>query len=178
MFDTAYGEEEDVIGKYYEFEEPDLDGLYAHAADWGKRRDFSAIPTLRYDCEPRRFVAFYRDRKKPYRLMAPNLNERMERYGGKGIHDANGVGEVVGEYLTHDVEAYTSWQGEARSTLFNNYINAIEKGRVKAPRVKAWYRAHKYVLNDDLFGKGHPPDEFVACALAWKRANSRELALV
>lgn len=171
MFDTALGETDGEAGRDEEFEAPAKSGVYAHGADWGKRHDFSAIPTLRTDCAPWRFVALYRDRRKPYHLMAPQLNFRLDRYGGTAAHDANGVGEAVGEHLTHEVEGYTQWVGAPRHVLFNEYINAIERGRVKAPRSLPWYNAHKWVTNNDLYGTGHPPDEFVGCALAYRAAT-------
>lgn len=178
MFDISYGEFEDRLGVDYILEQPDADGTYAHGADWGKMRDLTAIPTLRTDKAPKRFVAFYRANKRPYHMMAPKLNERLELYGGQATHDGHGVGEVVGEYLTHGIEAFKNWQGESRASLFNEYINAIEKGEVVAPRGDGWYRAHLYVTVDDLFGNGHPPDEFVACALAYRANKRKKIALV
>jgi hypothetical protein len=80
-----------------------------------------------------------------------------------------GVGEAVGEHLTLPVEGYDKWQGKERYTLFNEYIAAVEQGKLVGPRIEAWYQAHKFLTNDDLFGSsGHPPDEVAACALAWR----------
>ena len=132
----------------------------------------SAIATLRTDVRPKRFVALYRDRKKPYHVMVPTLAKRLTRYGGVACHDAHGIGAVIDELLTVDVEAYTQWQGAARIALFSEYISAVEKGDILAPLSEPWYRAHRYVTNDDLYGKGHPPDEFIGCALAYRASRA------
>ena len=179
MFDRALGESDGVTGRDEVFQVPSKSGAYAHGADWGKRRDYTAVATLRADQEPYRFVAFYRDRRRPYHLMVNVLNEHQRRYAGPVSHDANGVGEHAREMLTgDDVEHYTQWQGQPRHMLFDNYVNAIERGLIRAPRSRPWYDAHRYVTNSDLYGTGHPPDEFVACALAYRAAThgARELA--
>lgn len=167
MFDLTLGEYEGEEGAEIEVEAPVAYGVYTSGADWGKRHDRSAIATIRLDTDPARVVALWRDRRKPYAIMAPVLNRRAERFRGAVTHDSAGVGEAVGEHLTVRATGFESWAGKPRHILFNEYIAAVEQGRIVAPRVQAWYLAHKYVTNDDLFGSGHPPDEFVACALAW-----------
>ena len=111
MFDRALGETESPVGKDEIFEAPDVDGAYAHGADWGKEKDFSAIATVRTDVDPAQFVTFYRDRRRPYHLMAETLNERQRTYGGSASHDRNGVGNAVHDHLTGEVEGFMSWQG-------------------------------------------------------------------
>jgi hypothetical protein len=164
------------------WEEPVGGATYAHGSDWGKRTDYSATATLRTDVKPMRFVALYRDRRRPYYVMAETLNERQRDYGGPASHDANGVGEAVGEHLTGDeVEHFRTWQGPARIRLFSRYIKAVESGSVLAPRSRPWVDAHRYLTNADLYGTGHPPDEFVACALAYRAATGggvSDLAIV
>lgn len=179
MFDRELGELTDVPGQLYQFEPGfgaicgprDPHASFATGADWGKRRDYSAIPTLRRDRKPWMFVAFYRQRRTAYHLMAEKLNERVKAYGGHALHDNAGVGEAIRDNFTVAVDDYTAWQGKERHALFNEYIAAIEKGDIVSPRLASWYTAHKYVTNDDLFGDGHPPDEFVACALAYRAAK-------
>lgn len=168
MFDPAYGEADGALGADLEFELPVPVGVYATGADWGKKLHYSAIVTFRLDCTPARIVALWRDRRKPYSVMAPVLNRRLQRFPGKGVHDSAGVGEAVGEHLTLPVEGYDQWVGKARHVLFNEYIAAVEQGKLVGPRVEPWYLAHKYLTNGDLFEGGHPPDEIVACALAWR----------
>jgi hypothetical protein len=114
--------------------------------------------------------------------MAEVMNGRSTEYGGRVAHDANGVGEAVGEHLTgEDVIHFRKWQGPPRIKLFSRYIRAVERGEVLLPRSEPWYRAHRYLTNADLYGSGHPPDEFVACALAYYAATGGdevEMALV
>lgn len=170
------GRSEGRAGVEERIEAPDADGEYGHGGDWGKRTDFSATATLRKDVSPMRFVALYRDRRKPYYVMAETLNSRTRDYGGRAAHDANGVGEAVGEHLTgEEVIHFRQWQGAARIRLFSHYIRAIEQGQVEAQRSEPWYRAHRYLTNADLYGTGHPPDEFVACALAYYAATGGDL---
>jgi hypothetical protein len=167
MFDAALGVWPGDEGAEIEIEPPVAYGVYTTGADWGKKHDRSATVTIRLDTMPARVVALWRDRRKPYAVMAPVFNRRVQRFSGAAVHDAQGVGEAVGEHLTVRAEGYTDWIGAKRAVLFNEYVAAIEQGRIVAPRVEAFYLAHKYVTRHDLFGKGHPPDEFVACALAW-----------
>lgn len=175
MFRRDLGDTDGKSGKDEEFAAPVAGGTYAHGADWGKRRDYCGVASLRTDTRPMRFVAFYRDRKKPYHLMTPVLSRRLERFGGHGAHDAHGVGDVIRETLVvpgdSTLDDYTAWQGAQRIALFSEYIAAIERGEVEAPLSEPWYRAHRYVTNDDLYGAGHPPDEFVACALAYRASK-------
>lgn len=174
MFVRDLGESDGRTGQVEEFEAPMPGATYSTGADWGKAHDYTAIPTLRTDCQPMRFVAFYRDRKKPFHLIVPEFDRRLGYYGGVGCHDAHGIGAVVDEMLErkHLTEGYTQWQGPARMALFSEYISAIERGQIQAPLSEPWYRAHRYVTNDDLYGNGHPPDEFVGCALAYRAARA------
>jgi hypothetical protein len=167
MFDAALGVGEGTLGQDLHFEDPVPWGLYTTGADWGRKVHYSAIVTFRLDCTPCRVVALWRDHRKPYAVMAPVLNRRLQKFPGKGVHDAMGVGDAVREHLTLPVEDYTDWQGKSRYALFNEYIAAIEQHKLLSPRITAWYDAHRFLSNDDLFGSGHPPDEIAACALAW-----------
>jgi hypothetical protein len=51
--------------------------------------------------------------------------------------------------------------------MFSNYISAIERHAVISPYIEALHGQHLYVSVDDLYGDGHPPDGFVAGAIAW-----------
>jgi hypothetical protein len=172
MFRADLGVSDGTAGREEEFEAPAKNGTYGTGADWGKRRDFSATATLREDVRPMRFVALYRDRRKPYHLMVPVLESRLKRYGGRACHDAHGVGDVIDELIDVpadvELEGFTSWQGQARASLFTEYISAIERGDIVCPRSEPWRVAHRYVTTDDLYGSGHPPDEFIAGALAYR----------
>ena len=60
--------------------------------------------------------------------------------------------------------------GRDRSEVFAGHIHSIEHHEVTSPRIDFLHAEHKYVTTDDLYGDGHPPDSFVAAALA-KRAT-------
>lgn len=168
MFRRDLGETDGFAGKVEEFEAPAPGGNYATGGDWGKSAHYTAAATLRTDVSPKRFVCLYRNRKAAYHVMSAKYDEIVRRYGSSAMHDAHGVGAVIEENLTVEAEGYTNWQGAKRIALFSEYISAIEKGDIVAPLSEPWYRAHKYVTNDDLYGNGHPPDEFIACALAYR----------
>lgn len=168
MFDARLGQDAGVLGRDVEYETPSPRGAYATGGDWGKFGHHTCTATLRTDTRPMWFMAFYRDRRRPYHLMVPVFNARMKRFPGTGAHDAHGVGNVIDEMMESETEPYTAWAGAARRALFTEYIAAIERGDVMAPRSEPWRAAHRYVTNDDLYADGHPPDEFVACALAYR----------
>lgn len=172
MFRRDLGETEGLTGRTEEFEGPVPGGEYATAADWARKRDLTTIATLRHDVAPMRFVSLYRDKGAAWHVVAKRFNDRVARYGGVAIHDANGVGDNMREHLdAPDIEDYMGWQGRQRVALFSDYIAAIEAGDVVCPLSEPWYRAHRYLSNDALYGSGHPPDEFIACALAYRAAR-------
>jgi hypothetical protein len=76
------------------------------------------------------------------------------------------LGDVVDGYLSERATAVIL-VGRTRADLFSNYINAIEKGQVVSPKIKALEGQHRYATVDDVYGSGHPPDGFVAGAMAW-----------
>jgi hypothetical protein len=58
-------------------------------------------------------------------------------------------------------------RGRERESVFTEYIAGIEQFGIKSPRIEFAYTEHKYCVHNDLFGSGHPPDTFIAGALAW-----------
>jgi hypothetical protein len=62
--------------------------------------------------------------------------------------------------------------GQRRADIFTRYIAGIESGVIEAPMIHYADGEHRYVTNDDLRGAGHPPDTFVAGALAFDAANA------
>jgi hypothetical protein len=172
----------DMEGEYFEFEEPVPGATYGTGADWGKQ-DETVIWTWRSDVHPMRMVAYEHLQRKPMPWMIERLMERMRRYPGQGYHDATGVGTYHADQFTEPVDNYVM-VGKARNDLFMAYITAVERGDVLAPRAVSAYHAHKYCRTRDLFtereaadanaiskaGKGHPPDPFVAAALAYQAA--------
>lgn len=172
---------------YTEFELP-VDGAhYATGADWARTRDYVEIATLRDDVFPMRLVAYQRFRKKaaPYILAA--FEYQLERYPGESAHDATSLGgKIMDDFLNPEgSEGGTQgvdMAGKRRQNLFTDWILAIEHEEVVSPRIMVLYGQHKYVTNDDLKpgGDGHPPDGFVACAMAYKASigSTRPLDLV
>ena len=94
------------------------------------------------------------------------LNDRIARYPGQAAHDHTGGGRVVGEYVTAAV-LDVDMVGQRRRDLFIDYVAALERHEIKAPRLEPFYTEHRYCRVDDVFGHGHPPDTVVAMALAY-----------
>ena len=154
---------------YRELEAPVDSAVYATGADWAKEHDLTCIWTWRCDVNPMRLVAYERGNKRPWPWMFGRLDARLRRYPGEAYHDRLGCGAPGSDLFEEPVEDYTM-AGRARDDLFLQYIAAIERGEYVAPKILTAYQSHRYVTNVDLFGKGHPPDEFVAAALAHQAA--------
>ena len=142
------------------------EAYYAHGADWGQAVDYTVIATLRCDVRPLPLVAAYRSRRRPWPVMIAVLNDRMARYPGVAAHDHTGGGRVVGEYVTAPI-LDVDMVGQRRRDLFIDYVAAIERHEITAPRVEPFYSEHRFCRVDDVFGSGHPPDTVVAMALAY-----------
>lgn len=145
-------------------------GSYVTGADWAKRKDWTVIVTMRYDCEPARVVAFEYTGRLPWPAMIAKFDKRMEMYPGNGIHDRTGIGDVVDDYLEDDAYGVVM-VGNKRKSLFTHYIGAIEGGKIEGPHIEHLFNEHKYASYEDVYGNGHPPDSFVACALCWDIAQ-------
>jgi hypothetical protein len=181
MFDPDLGFSEAEVGKYIEVHPPMHDRDYITGVDWAKSRDFTVIWTFDVTLEPWITVAFERINRRPWPAMIARLNSRWERYGGKVAHDANGVGSVVSDYLEMPKGARSSdlheiiMAGRMRSDMITNYVNAVEKGLIKAPRLQWPYEEHKFVTPDDLYNgtaSAHLPDSIAAGTLAWSLRNT------
>lgn len=170
VFSPKNGKVEDKVGKRYIFEKPKLNAKYAHGADWAKKKDYTVIVTIRYDCEPAMIVAYERIQRRPWPVMIARLDERIAMYGGRAAHDATGVGDVAHDYLEEDA-APVIMAGAARKELFTDWILAVEQKKVASPNVQSLRTEHEYCTSDDLYGSGrenHPPDSVVAAAMAWR----------
>lgn len=169
MFDYELGTFIGDLDEYITVEEPMPGATYITGVDWAKEKDFTIIRTFRTDVSPWMEVAFLRTGRKPWTEMVGDLNRRLEKYGGMCIHDATGIGNVVDDLIEYDrakIKA-TVLRGRERETVFTEYIAGIEQHGMTCPRVQFCYSEHKYVTQKDLFGSGHPPDSFIAGALAW-----------
>lgn len=172
MFDPERGVFEGADGEYIEVEAPTLEGEYVHGADWAKKQDWTVIVTLRIDCRPWRIVAFERVQRMPWPIMVEKLDKRKQRFGGSAAHDGTGLGDVVAGYL--NVEALpVILTGKRRAEIFNKWVISIEALDIVGPRINSMYEEHKFCSVEDLYTTdGHPPDSFVAGALAAYMASN------
>jgi len=138
---------------------------YAAGADWGKKRDHTIIWIMRIDCKPWRMVAYANLVRQPYPKMFAQFNDFVARFKAQSAHDATGIGNAAEDFMEASV-IDLAMVGTARRELFNEYIVAVEGGEIVAPRVKYAYDEHRYTVQDDLWGSGHPPDSVVAAAMA------------
>ncbi len=173
-FRRELGEFEGRLGEAVEIEPPLEGATYSHGADWAKSKDFTVIDTFRTDVRPMRRVAWVRLGRMPYPEMIAQFDRRVERYGGAACHDATGLGDVVADYQTVGAEG-VKLVGQTRLDVFSAYITAIENNSIESPLIRYCEGEHKYVTNDDLRGAGHPPDSFVAGALAYRASSGIQL---
>jgi hypothetical protein len=179
MFKKELGEYEGIPGEVIIAEEPDLGtpdldfdhpdyvppGSYVTGGDWAKKKDKTAIVTFRIDCTPIRIVAFQQMGRIPWPDMVKAFDDQVRMFPGEAVHDATGLGDVVNDLLT--VEAYPIYLiGRYRQDVFSNYIKLIENSEIISPYIRYMHGEHRYCKRDDLYGRGHPPDSFVCCALA------------
>ena len=165
---------EHKVGKDFEeyrFAERERLGDYIAGADWAKEQDKTVIWVARMDGDKRQLVYFLRVNRRPYPQMIGFLNKaiRYYRVPVKGVwHDSTGLGNVVNDYL--DVRARPfPMTGDKRAKLLSDYVNAIEKGSWRIPRIPAVFYEHKYCRTGDLYSNKedyHLPDTVCAAALA------------
>lgn len=174
----TYKHHDPTSGEQYEFEEPDEKlGEYVTGADWAQINDYTVIATFRTDCTPWRLVAYSRTRRKPYPYMVRLMNKRLERYPGRAIHDATGLGNVVKDYLDVRVTDFVM-TGRQRDDMLTEYIAAVEKEQLIAPKIETAYTEHKFASIEDIYGRGkdnHLPDTICAFALAWHKRMSKPI---
>jgi hypothetical protein len=155
----------------YTFAEPLRHGTYVACADWGKEADKTVIWVARVDQPQRELVYYLRVNRRPYPQMIGWYNAVINRYDVPDTgawHDSTGLGNVVNDYL--DVRAHAfSMTGDKRTKLLSDYVNAIEKGAWKIPKIKSAYIEMKYCRYGDLYSNKmeyHLPDSVCAGALA------------
>lgn len=172
-FRKELGEYLGELGREVIIEEPVTGAEYATGADWAKKKDFTVIDTFRIDVRPMRRVAWVRLGRMPWPMMIAKFDARVAKYPGRSCHDATGLGDVVGDYQEANARGVVL-TGQTRSDVFTKYIAAIEDHAVESAAIKYCEGEHRYCTNDDLSGSGHPPDSFVAGAMAYKAANERD----
>ena len=159
----------------YEFEPPARDAEYVIAADWAKEQDYTVISVFRTERRPMKLVWYYRARRRPYPVMIKEFNDQMQRYYARGIHDATGVGNAINDLLDSRAVKFVM-VGRERDDLLSEYVAAVERDLVRAPRIPSTYTAHKYCTVEDLYMhreyySSHLPDEVCSAALAWHLAK-------
>ena len=172
-FQRELGEYTGKPREYIEAEAPKEDGIYAHGADWARKQDMTEIVTLKGAEPPYRLVAYERMNRVAWPTMVGRFDTRIARYPTKeekAWHDGTGLGDVVDGYLEHNAVGMTL-VGRARADLFSDCVSAIERGEIVSPYIEYLEAQIRYCTVDDLYGAGHPPDGFVALALAYKAAK-------
>lgn len=175
IFDPSEGRKAGLNGEAIEIERPVKSATYVTGIDWAKSTDWTIISTWRTDCAPWRRVAWARYGRMSWPAIISLANKRMQRFGGTLVHDSTGIGNVIGDYLTHDKRRTidVTMVGADRVNMFNDYIAAVESKSFKSCMIDYAHSEHKYVTLEDLFGRGHPPDSFVADSLAWRGRGER-----
>lgn len=172
-FQAILGEYIGKLGERIEIEQPVEGARYATGCDWAKKRDFTVIDTLRIDCKPFRRIAWQRTGRLPWPMMIAKFEAQVRKYPGRSCHDATGLGDVVEDYQGAGAEPVVL-TGQTRSDVFTKYIAAIENGAIVSPKIRHCENEHRYCTNDDLRGSGHPPDSFIAGAMAYRAATRPE----
>lgn len=156
---------------------------YITAVDWAKKQDMTIAVTFDTTEQPWQCVAWQKMNRQPWPMMIREAVRQWQKFGGKMVHDATGVGDVVDDVIkeivprkqVEQVKPIIMSSGRDRQNMFNEYIAAIEQDAIRYPRIKYAYDEHRYVTSDDLFGRGHPPDSVVAGALAWTQRRHRHV---
>lgn len=165
----------------YHFEDVRDDREYVIAADWAKEQDWTVISVCDVTYEPMRVVHWVRMHRHAWPVMTKQYNDLMKRYRcTEAIHDGTGVGNMVSDYIDGRAQAFIM-SGHQRSEMLNDYVAAVENGKVIAPRVPDFYRAHLFCVTGDLFSSAkefHLPDEVCSMALAWRLADRRAPAAI
>ena len=169
MFDKSLGEFDGAAHEYIEIEAPIPTATYAHGADWARKGDWTIITTYRTDVRPVKCVAWERTGRLDWPVMVKKFDDRILRFGGRGMHDGTGLGDVVDGYMTSGAQAFIM-AGRARADLLSEYINACEKGDIVYPFIRYAYQEHKFASVEAVMSGGteHLPDSISAGALGWR----------
>jgi hypothetical protein len=156
--------------EHYIIEYPMPGSPYVTGADWGRRTDWCVFTTFRTDVSPWRCVHWLRIGRQAWPTMIARLDQIMTLYGGACVHDGTGIGDVIDAFVKERGESMEAvWlSGQLRQTIFEEYIVALENEQIVYPRLTYAYNEHLDTTARDLYGAGHPPDSFVAGALAYR----------
>lgn len=178
MFDASFGT---FSGKQRITSDPTSGSQYITGVDWAKKQDMTVIGTYRINELPWVCVAWQQMNHKPWPYMIGEAVKQWLKFGGKFVHDGTGIGDVVDDIIKETVPSGMRSQvktvimsaGRERSSMFADYVAAIENDDIRSPRIEYAYDEHRYVTVDDLYGTGHPPDSVVSGALAWSQRRHK-----
>jgi len=181
---TIHVTDHDVVKKQgkkheeYFFESYSRNEDYVISADWARVKDFSVINVWKMSDTPCELVYYCRMRDVDWPDQVKKFNEIRSMYGDcAAVHDATGIGDVIGQFFEGQYNIiHFKMAGEKRSKMLNNFIVAVEQGKLRAPKIDSLYRSLRYTTHDDVFSSGdkyHLPDEFCAAGLAWWEMNRK-----
>jgi hypothetical protein len=158
----------------YTFADPVREGVYVAGADWGKEKDYTVIAVGRVDVVPHTLVYYMKVNRRPYPVMIGYFNKALNRYKAFGKHDSTGLGNVIDGYVDLRADGFTM-TGEKRDAMLSQWVNAVEAGKWRVPKIKSAYLAHKFCSVGQLYSRKqefHLPDEVCAMALMQAAAES------
>jgi hypothetical protein len=170
--------------------------LHVTGIDWAKEVDLTVMATFDTQAvevtaqgeKVWHCVAWEYSSRVPWPAQVNRAEQRYRVYPGYLAHDSTGLGNVLTDYFDADLRRKNRERicdivmsggsnnitgsvygkvGVNRTTLFSDYIAAIENGLIRYPRIKMPFDEHRYCSMNDLFGSGHPPDSVVAGSMAW-----------
>lgn len=158
--------------------------VYVTGADWAKNVDKTIVATFDATEDPWVCVAWQKMGKMPWPEMVGRAYRQWQMYGGEIVHDATGLGNVVDDILKEmahkslhrRIHPYVISGGQAKASLYSEYVAAVEQWQVVYPMIRFCYDEHRYCRDEDLYGsskQGHTPDSVVAGALAWTRRGKK-----
>jgi len=162
----------------FTFAEPERDAAYVAGADWAKEQDYTVIAVSRIDRQPHELVYYARFNRLPYPIMIDYFNKVIQKYEAYPIHDGTGLGNVIQDHLDQRARPFLM-VGEKRFRMLSEYVNAIESGKWKFPKIPSAFREHRDCRVGDLYKTGgadkfHLPD--TVCAFALMEYQARRFA--
>lgn len=192
MFKPELGEFKGRQSEKCKIEGPVKGAVYFNGCDFAKRQDWTINLTYKqireYDrteideleeddvVEPvLRLVNFERTGRGKWPVLVGRMELRLKVYGEENdiysAHDETGIGDVISDYISDEVESEGVWMaGKLRTTILSDYISAVEHGYIECPDIEWMREEHVLASDDDVFGggeKSHLPDTIAAAALAW-----------
>lgn len=148
---------------------------YVIAADWAQAVDWTVITVWDVTTDPIKCVYYIRMKRRPYPYMVGWFNKLQKHYNAQGIHDATGLGSVVKDLMDARVRNFIM-AGRDRDDMLSEFVSAVERGQIQAPKIGSFYREILYASVDDLYSRSkdfHLPDSFCSAALAWRMVSHR-----